>query len=90
MFRKVLGFTAITVVGIASIQIVFGVIGAAIALLTKLFWLGLIAFIAYSIIQAWVNARSRGPQPDVEVGTRDDSEDDDPDDEDEEPQPAGV
>ncbi len=49
MFRKILSFTGIAVVGIVGVKFAFGLLGFAAALIIKLLWLAAIAFVIYTL-----------------------------------------
>ena len=49
MFRKILGFATIAVVGVVGVQFAFGILGFAVGLIVKLLWLAAIAFVVYTL-----------------------------------------
>jgi len=51
MFRTLVGFAAVAVVGILALKLLFGLLGFAISLFFTLLWWAFIGFVIYMIIK---------------------------------------
>lgn len=53
MFRRIIGYAVLAVVGVATLQFVLGLGVFLIAILIKLLWLAVLGFIFYWVLQAF-------------------------------------
>ncbi len=51
MVRKMVGYSALAVIGIVGIKLVFGLLGFAVSLLMTLLWFALIGFLFYLVLK---------------------------------------
>ncbi len=53
MFRRIIGYAALAVVGVATLQFVLGLGVFLIAILIKLLWLAALGFVFYWVLKAF-------------------------------------
>ena len=51
MFRKLVGYSVVAVLGLVGIRLVFGLLGFAVSLLMTLLWFALIGFLFYLVLK---------------------------------------
>ena len=59
MVRKMVGYSALAVIGIIGIKLVFGLLGFAVSLLMTLLWFALIGFLFYLVLKVMSPSSAR-------------------------------